>query len=175
MKYIIHTDGGARGNPGPAAVGVVIEISNNQYPITNKEEKKIIEISKRIGETTNNVAEYTAVVEALKEVKSSFGNTQDKQKSLLRRSGYEGRVGGQAKVKSEEGERPEVQFFLDSTLVVNQLNGLFKIKDARLRQLATQVHILAAEVGGVVEYTVVRREQNKHADMLVNKALDGEA
>ena len=48
MKLIIHTDGGARGNPGPAAIGVVIE--------EEKERKKIAEFGKKIGETTNNVA-----------------------------------------------------------------------------------------------------------------------
>ena len=58
MKYIVHTDGGARGNPGPAAIGVVI----------CDEGKKIIqEFGKTIGETTNNVAEYTALIYALQE------------------------------------------------------------------------------------------------------------
>lgn len=142
MNITIYTDGGARGNPGPAAVGAVIEMSNDKFPMTN-EKTKIIEISKRIGETTNNVAEYTAVLEALKEV------------------------------KNQEGEKIKIQFFLDSLLVVNQLNGLFKIKDARLRELATQVRILEQEVGGVITYAAIRREQNSHADILVNRALDG--
>lgn len=131
MKLIIHTDGGARGNPGPAAVGVVIE----------QEGKEIAAFGKRIGETTNNVAEYTAVIEALKKVQSfGTGNT--------------------------------LHFYLDSTLVVNQINGLFKVKDAKLRQLLFSVRELEQAVGGTIMYTSVPREQNTRADFFVNKALD---
>ena len=62
MKYKMYTDGGSRGNPGKAAIGVVIYDKNN---------KKIKELSKYIGIATNNVAEYTALlfgVIALKEL-----------------------------------------------------------------------------------------------------------
>ena len=57
MKLVIFTDGGCSGNPGPAAIGVVIF----------KDGKVIKEISKAIGEATNNIAEYTAVIYALQE------------------------------------------------------------------------------------------------------------
>lgn len=135
MKFIVHTDGGARGNPGPAAIGVVIEDGT----------KKIIQtFGRRIGESTNNVAEYTAVAESLKALKPIAG------------------------------ESPDIEFFLDSTLVVNQLNGLFKIKDPVLRQLATAIRILEQEVGGVVRYSIVPREKNRRADLLVNRALDSQ-
>jgi ribonuclease HI len=133
MKLIVHTDGGARGNPGPAAIGVVIE---------DERKKKIKEFGKWIGNTTNNAAEYTAVIEALKAMKPLVG------------------------------ESPEIHFYLDSTLVVNQLNGLFKIKDPTLRSLATDIRILEQEVGGSVHYTAVPRQQNRRADFLVNQALD---
>ncbi|MCX6793948.1 MAG: reverse transcriptase-like protein, partial [Candidatus Gottesmanbacteria bacterium] len=66
----------------------------------------------------------------------------------------------------------EIHFYLDSMLVVNQLNGLFKIKDAKLRLLATDIRILEQEVGGSIHYTAVPREQNQRADFLVNQALD---
>jgi ribonuclease HI len=133
MKFIVHTDGGARGNPGPAAIGVVIE----------DDKKNIIKkIGKVIGHATNNVAEYTAVAEALRVLKEIAG------------------------------ESPDSEFFLDSTLVVNQLNGLFKIKDPTLRHLATGIRILEQEVGGQVHYTAIPREQNSRADFLVNQALD---
>jgi hypothetical protein len=56
--------------------------------------------------------------------------------------------------------------------VVNQLNGLFKIKDATLRSLATDIRILEQEVGGEIHYTAVPRQQNRRADFLVNQALD---
>lgn len=129
MNLIIHTDGGARGNPGPAAIGVVIEQSG----------KTIAAFGKTIGETTNNVAEYTAVIEALCYLKKEY---------------------------------EKIDFFLDSTLVVNQLNGLFKIKQPHLRELLLKVRALEQKVGGTITYTAVRREQNVQADLLVNEALD---
>lgn len=132
MNFIIHTDGGARGNPGPAAIGVVIE----------ENEKTIASFGKKIGETTNNVAEYTAVVEALKEISNKKLNVSS------------------------------ITFYLDSTLVVNQLNGLFKIKLPHLRELYMNVRGLEAEVGGEIRYHAIPREQNQRADALVNQALD---
>ncbi|MBW6441328.1 ribonuclease HI family protein [Patescibacteria group bacterium] len=57
MKFFVHTDGGARGNPGPGAVGVAVK---------NKEGKIIKEVGKFIGRSTNNEAEYKAVIEGLK-------------------------------------------------------------------------------------------------------------
>ena len=131
MKLIIHTDGGARGNPGPAAIGVVIEQESG---------KKVEEFGKRIGEATNNVAEYFAVLEALQNIKGI--------------------------------EATEIDFFLDSVLVVNQLNGKFKVKDSKLRDLLMRVRTLEQEVGGKVQYYVVPRERNRRADFLVNRALD---
>lgn len=146
MKYIVHTDGGARGNPGPAAIGVVIEAESSV--LLNAEDRKLMaEIGKRIGETTNNVAEYTAVIEALKSINES-----------LRQSVSE--------------EKPVVEFYLDSLLVVNQMNGLFKIKEPTLKGLWMKAKELEREVGGVVTYAYVPREKNKEADAMVNKALD---
>jgi len=63
-KLIIHTDGGARGNPGPAGIGVVI---------TDEKGNKVRELSSYIGRATNNYAEYEALVRALQEVKNIFG------------------------------------------------------------------------------------------------------
>lgn len=146
MTLCIHTDGGARGNPGPAAIGVVIEICVCTNPQHCEESKKklIAGFGKKIGETTNNTAEYTAVIEALSyllEHRESIPN------------------GG-------------IHFFLDSTLVVNQLNGIYKIKESHLRDLVLQVHMLESEVGGDISYTSVPREQNRAADFFVNQALD---
>jgi len=59
-KLIIYTDGGARGNPGPAGIGAVLY---------NGKKEKIFEISECIGEATNNQAEYKAVVAAIKKAK----------------------------------------------------------------------------------------------------------
>lgn len=62
MKLVINTDGGARGNPGPAGIGYIIQ----------NREGRIFENTKYIGEKTNNQAEYIAVVEALKWIKGNF-------------------------------------------------------------------------------------------------------
>jgi ribonuclease HI len=55
-RLIVHVDGGARGNPGPAAIGVVISEPDGAV---------IDELAERIGVATNNVAEYRAVLRAL--------------------------------------------------------------------------------------------------------------
>lgn len=137
MKLIVHTDGGARGNPGPAAVGVVIE-----SVLANEEKVTIKEFGRKIGETTNNVAEYTAVIDALSAIK----NISDDDLVIL--------------------------FYLDSTLVVNQINGKFRVKENHLRELLLEVHSLEQEVGGFITYEYVPREQNSRADYFVNLALD---
>lgn len=104
-----------------------------------KEEKTVKKIAKYIGKTTNNVAEYTAVIEALKWLKKN---------------------------------QLPITFFLDSKLVVNQLNGLFKIKDYKLRNLIIKVRQLEREIGGNVSYRYISREKNREADSLVKSVLD---
>lgn len=132
-SLIVHTDGGARGNPGPAAIGVVIRDHSGTL---------INQIAKKIGRATNNHAEYQAVIEALQWLVT--------QRLDLKR----------------------VQFFLDSVLVVNQINGRFKVKDANLRNQLAQVRQLEGALGLPTTYTAVPRLQNAAADRLVNKALD---
>jgi ribonuclease HI len=71
----IFTDGGARGNPGPAGVGVLIE---------NAEKKVLGEISKFIGHQTNNFAEYEALIQGLLMVQEMFaGKTDDIEVSVM--------------------------------------------------------------------------------------------
>jgi len=60
MKYIVHTDGAARGNPGPAAIGVVIE---------DEDGRTVYEASRALGVRTNNEAEYQALITALEYLK----------------------------------------------------------------------------------------------------------
>ena len=129
-KLIIHTDGGARGNPGPAGLGVYV---------TDPEGRVVLEHSRYIGETTNNQAEYRAVIDALEHVKSLGAD--------------------------------EAEFFLDSELVVRQLNHQYRVRDADLAPLYLRVHNLAIGLAKVT-YTHVRREMNKQADRLVNEAID---
>ena len=138
MEYdqiIIHTDGGSRGNPGPAAIGVTC----------NYQDQNLFEISETIGETTNNVAEYTAVIKAIQKLK-------------------------ELNIKAKK-----VLFVLDSQLIVNQLLGKYKIKDAKLKELNTIVHALKSEFktqGVSFHIKHVLRGENKIADSLVNDALD---
>ena len=131
----VFCDGGARGNPGPAGIGVVVKSSNG---------KKLHEFGKTIGVATNNVAEYTAVIEALEWIASNF------------------------KKKPQH-----IEFFLDSQLVVLQLTGIYRIKDAKLRILLMKVREKEAQIGGNILYRHIPREVNTAADKLVNQALDG--
>lgn len=146
-SLLVHTDGGARGNPGPAAVGVYI---------TDEVGRELVKFGKTTGEMTNNQAEYQAVIEALEWIKDNI------RFNLTARYKKNANLSGELDVK----------FFLDSSLVVNQLNGLFKIKENHLRDLIIQVRQKEQEIGGNVSYQFVNRDKNKTADFLVNQALD---
>jgi len=127
---IIHTDGAARGNPGPAAIGVTLHDQTGKF---------LAKISERIGVATNNVAEYKAVI-----------------------AGLEKAINLGAKV---------VQLVSDSELVVRQINGRYKVKNAGIIPLYNEVVKL---VGKLEKFTArnVRRGQNAAADGLANEALD---
>ena len=73
MKLIIYTDGGSRGNPGPSAIGVIIQ---------NESGETIKKYSQAIGEATNNEAEYQAVIFALKKIKALFGKAKAKEMQI---------------------------------------------------------------------------------------------
>ncbi|TSC87828.1 MAG: ribonuclease HI [Microgenomates group bacterium Gr01-1014_7] len=133
MKLIIFTDGASRGNPGPASYGFTVADENG---------KLLHEGGEYIGETTNNVAEYTAVIRALNWVKKKYGN-----------------------------QRVQVNLFADSKLVAEQLSGRFKVKSTHLKPIIEKIKILALELGGVA-YSHIPREKNTEADRLANKALD---
>lgn len=72
LSFLIHTDGGARGNPGPAAIGIIIEGIGP--------ERK--EYGEYIGVATNNVAEYKAVIFAFKKLKQLIGSEKAGQSSV---------------------------------------------------------------------------------------------
>lgn len=105
----IYTDGGARGNPGPAAIGVVVYHG----------EQLITTLSEYIGITTNNEAEYKAVIAACKWLEQS------------------------------EIKPTKIEFFLDSELVVRQLTGVYKISKPHLQALAVQVNQALAAIPAV--------------------------
>lgn len=133
MKIIIYTDGASRGNPGQASYG---------FTISDGSGKLLYKEGKYIGITTNNVAEYTAVLEALKYVKNKYSN-----------------------------EKLKLELFADSKLVVEQLSGRFKIKSPHLKPIIEEIKILGLELGGLT-HTHVPRAKNTEADRLANLALD---
>ncbi|MDP2670919.1 MAG: ribonuclease HI family protein [bacterium] len=132
-RITIFSDGGARGNPGPAAAGVFLEIPA---------EKLRLLCGKYLGINTNNYAEYQGVILGLKQA-----------------------------LNFAEPGRAQVEFFLDSNLVVQQLNGLFKIKAPNLGPLVEQIRELEGKFTQV-SYTHVPREKNYQADRAVNLTLD---
>jgi ribonuclease HI len=133
VKAKLSTDGGARGNPGPAAFGYVLETSDGTVLDARGE---------TIGVATNNVAEYRALVAGL-EAALAHGVT-------------------------------ELEVVSDSELLVKQMRGEYKVKNAALRTLSLKATRLARELGKVT-YKAVRREHNELADRLVNEALDAES
>lgn len=132
MPLTIYTDGGARGNPGPAGIGVVIY----------RGAERIAAQGEYLGDKiTNNWAEYEAVVFAL------------------------------VKALELELRGSDIDFKLDSLLVVEQLKGNWKIKEPSLKPQAEKVRGLLKEFGRVT-FSHIPREANKEADALVNQALD---
>ena len=130
MKARLSTDGGSRGNPGPAAYGYVLEAEDGTVLDARGE---------AIGVATNNVAEYAALVAGLE--------------------------------RAVEMGVDELEVVSDSELLVKQMRGEYRVKNAALRTLSIEAAELGRLVGRVV-YTHVRREQNELADRLVNEALD---
>jgi dinuclear metal center YbgI/SA1388 family protein len=129
-RYHLYTDGGARGNPGPAGIGARLLTASGDV---------VEELADSIGTATNNVAEYQALIAGLE--------------TALDRG----------------VERLDV--FLDSELVVRQVNGEYKVKDAGLKPLHRQACLLLSRFHEV-DVRHVRREQNAAADALVNQAID---
>jgi ribonuclease HI len=130
VKAKLSTDGGARGNPGPAAYGYVLETEDGTILDARGE---------KIGFATNNVAEYRALIAGL-EAALAHGVT-------------------------------DLDVVSDSELLVKQMRGEYKVKNAALKTLSTQAAALGRGLDSV-SYTAVRREHNELADTLVNEALD---
>jgi len=130
-KYLVaHTDGGARGNPGPAGYGVVIKDESG---------KKVAGLSEYLGHQTNNFAEYQALIAALE-----FA-CNHQYKAL--------------KVVS------------DSELLVRQIKGIYKVKNATLQDLHARAKALIGELKWFsIEHAL--REHNQEADRLANEAMD---
>jgi len=128
--YVLFSDGAARGNPGPAGAGALLR---------SEEGEILAEISEYLGETTNNQAEYQALLLGLK--------------------------------KAEELKLTTLKVFLDSELVVKQLNGDYKVKHPDLIPLYREVSALLKKFPSIA-VAHVYREKNKEADKLANLAID---
>ncbi len=143
----VFCDGGSRGNPGSAGIGVFItqksKPKNQNWESSNSKIKDEIKISKYIGVKTNNQAEYMAVIEALKYIKENFS-----------------------------GEVITADFYLDSKLVIEQLNQRYKLKNEGLKPLFWEIRNLMIKLDGKISFIHIPREKNKEADVLVNKAID---
>lgn len=143
MELHIYTDGGSKGNPGPAAIGFVIYQGPRPAGVgLQKVENEVTRAREDIGHGTNNDAEYTALIRALECV---------------------------VKLVSEhEYEVERIVCHSDSELLVKQLTGLYKIKHDGIRKLVFRVRVLESELRSPVVYKHIPREQNKLADALVN-------
>lgn len=113
--------------------------------IVDKANNKIFSFGETIGFATNNVAEYKAVIAALSWLIENKDIWDNKQ----------------------------ILFFLDSKLVCSQLTGIYKIKDAKLRELLFEIRNKEAQINAKIIYQFIVREKNKEADKMVNLALDG--
>jgi len=129
-KIIINTDGACRGNPGPAAIGVTLKDESG---------KPLASISRRIGHTTNNQAEYAALIAALT-------------------------------AAHKLGAR-EVLVRADSELLVKQITGRYRLRNAGLKPLYLEV-LKLRETFSVFTIIYIPREENREADALANQALD---
>jgi ribonuclease HI len=131
QKLLINVDGGARGNPGPAAIAAVIQSADGEL---------LEERGERIGRATNNVAEYRALLLGIERAAALGAG--------------------------------EIELVGDSELIVKQVKGEYKVKDATLRDLHARV---ARALRDFDRWSIrhVRRELNAEADRLVNEALDG--
>jgi len=130
----MFADGGARGNPGPAASGAVLfELEDDEIG------KKIAEVSEYLGRATNNQAEYNAIVIGIKKAKELGIQILDVR--------------------------------LDSELAVKQLNGEYKVRNEELAKKFLEIYNLRQSFREI-RFSHVRREYNKVADALVNKAID---
>ncbi|HEY4489301.1 MAG TPA: ribonuclease HI family protein [Candidatus Paceibacterota bacterium] len=137
MQFTLYADGGARGNPGPAGSGAVV------FDIAGK---RVIEVSDYLGETTNNVAEYEAVLRGLTKLKDEYAEDFFKHAPVIVR--------------------------MDSELVIKQLKGEYKVKHPNLITRHFEIKNLVARHFPNVTFEHVRREFNKDADELANRAMD---
>src|SRR3990167_7321954 len=139
MVLKVFTDGGSKGNPGPSRIGMVFYGDG----------RKIFHHHESIGVATNNEAEYKALIKALEEIKNA---SLDPSTSL------------RMTIKATK----QIQFYSDSRLMVNQVNGLFKVKQGKIKEYILKIRGLEQEIKAPITYHLIPREKNREADLLVN-------
>jgi ribonuclease HI len=132
--YVIYTDGGSRGNPGPSAAA---------YVIADDRSKLLTQGGIFLGTTTNNVAEYQAVLIGLKAI-----------------------------IQHRQDHPLKLHFFGDSELIIRQLSGIYKIKQPHLIKLHQAIVELLSHHRITAVFNYIPRAQNSAADALVNQILD---
>ncbi|MFC1651633.1 ribonuclease HI family protein [Patescibacteria group bacterium] len=139
-KLSLYSDGGSRGNPGPAAFGYILK--NNKNVVLKKE-------GKYLGELTNNQAEYQGLIAGLK--------------AALEFSAKGGSASG--------GNPDQLNCFLDSELIVGQMEGDFKVKNEGLKPLFREAQELAQKFSRIT-FNHIERSKNSEADKLLNRTLN---
>jgi ribonuclease HI len=131
----IHTDGASSGNPGPGfAMWIILEpTEKNKLSSINANSKVIREERIKLNYCTNNEAEYKAVIYALNDLLENPSLHQDCS---------------------------QIQFFIDSNLVVQQLNGKFKVKNANIREYVFKINSQLTEIQKEVIFNYIPREKN---------------
>ena len=159
MKLTIFIDGASRGNPGRSAIGVALY---------DPEGQPLKEVGFEIGITTNNIAEYTALLYGL-------GETLLYVYNLSASSRLDGPAKTDASVRPRSVRlRPdelELTIYSDSELLINQMTGCYQVKNEDIKRLHLLAHRLVSGLGKV-SFEKLSHDENKIADQLANKALD---
>lgn len=136
-KLVINIDGSSQGNPGPSGVGVYFESGDRQ---------KLIEKSRYIGVRTNNQAEYEALLDALKTLKTTDRNWQ-------------------------LADQSEIEIRTDSELLYCQITGVYKVRDFSIKKLYSEAVRLMKELPKI-KMALIPREENRICDRLAKKAIN---
>lgn len=143
-----HIDGASRGNPGESGIGIVLR---------NGDGNTIFSGSGYLGKSTNNEAEYHALLACLKKIKSILMDKNRSQPAVGR--------------DHSESTFVKVIVYSDSNLLVNQMRGSYKVKEERLKKLFRRAVRLIQTLPVKVEIHHIAREQNQDADMLANYGI----
>ena len=147
QSLLVYSDGGSRGNPGPAGIGFVVYAVPVAESTSIQTVEPIHEEGKTIGVSTNNTAEYEALLAGMRWV------VEYVSKNTTLHFGV-------------------VVFHLDSELVVRQILGVYKAKQPSTQKYLQLVKEQITALGMPVKFVHVPRDQNSVADSLVNQALD---